>query len=219
MVKLNWAHRRSAGRLHRSSVPFNCIKSHHGVERGVVSFVNQSAKIRLDLTKDTFIDSMYFFTSFIIVSSHHQMSISLAAVVRTVALPVRVSKIHLWTQVESVNKCKVVVFQRIAKFIPLVMALSSVRLICWESFSGCNQQASSTTAPSYTSDMPVVRELASTHMLRAWPCRVFLVHSDENLFNHGVERGVVSFVIPSSSDIRCSPLDECHSYMKPTTHA
>ena len=58
----------------------------------------------------------------------------------------------------------VVVFQRIAKFIPLIMALSSARLICWESLSGRNQQTSSTTAPSYTSDM-----LASTFTLRAWP--------------------------------------------------
>ena len=58
------------------------------------------------------------------------MSISLAALVHTLALPVRVSEIHLWTQAESVNECKVVVFQRIAKFIPLIMASSSLRLIC-----------------------------------------------------------------------------------------
>ena len=58
----------------------------------------------------------------------------------------------------------VVVFQRIAKFIPLIMASSSARLICWESLSGRNQQTSSTTAPSYTSNM-----LASTFTLRAWP--------------------------------------------------
>ena len=79
------------------------------------------------------------------------------------------SETHLWTWAESVNKCKVVVFQTIAKFIPLIIASSSARLICWESFAGRNQQASSTTALSYTSDMLVVRELASTHMLRAWP--------------------------------------------------
>ena len=95
------------------------------------------------------------------------MSISLAALVRTLDLPVRVSEIHLCTQSESVNKCKVVVFQRIAKFIPLIMASDFVRLICWDSFAGHNQQASSTTAPSYTSDMSVARELVSTHMLKA----------------------------------------------------
>ena len=61
------------------------------------------------------------------------------ACVHTLALPVRVSEIHLWTQAESVNKCKGVVFQRIAKFIPLIMASSSVKLIRWESFSGRNQ--------------------------------------------------------------------------------
>ena len=49
-------------------------------------------------------------------------------------------------------------------------------------------------------------------------CRVFLVNSGDNLFNHGVERSVVNFVIPSSGDVRCSPLDEHHSYTKPTTH-
>ena len=115
------------------------------------------------------------------VSSCHQMSILLAALVCTLALLVRVSKIHLWTQAESVNKCKVVIFQRIAKFIPLIMASSSVRLICWESFSGHNQQASSTTAPSYSSDTPVVRELASTHMLRAWPLTHHLSHTGSSL--------------------------------------
>ena len=67
------------------------------------------------------------------------MSTSLAAFVCALALPVSVSEIHLWTQAESVNKYKVVIFQRIAKFIPLIMALSSVRLICWESFAGRNQ--------------------------------------------------------------------------------
>ena len=102
------------------------------------------------------------------MSSRCRISISIADLVRTLALLVRVSEIYLWTQAESVNKCKVVVFQRIAKFIPLIMASSSARLICWESFSGRNQQASSTTAPSYTSDTPVARELASTHTLRAW---------------------------------------------------
>ena len=34
----------------------------------------------------------------------------------------------------------------------------------------------------------------------------------------GVERGIINFVIPSSSDVRCSLLNERHSYMKPTTH-
>ena len=43
-------------------------------------------------------------------------------------------------------------------FIPLIMASSSVRIICWESFAGRNQQVSSTTAP-------VARELVSTHTL------------------------------------------------------
>ena len=113
--------------------------------------------------------------------SRRRMSISLAALVRTLALPVRVSEIHLWTQAESVNKCKVVAFQRIAKFIPLIMASSSVRLICWESFVGHNQQASTTTAPSYTSDTPVARELASTHTLRAWPSTYHLPHVGSSL--------------------------------------
>ena len=156
------------------------------------------------------------------MSSCRRISISLAALVCTLALLVRVSEIHLWTQAESVNKCKVVVFQRIAKFIPLIMASSSARLICWESFSGRNQQASSTTAPSYISDMPVACIDPYAEGLavdtRSALRRVFLVHSGDNLFNHGVERSVVNFVIPSSGDVRCSPLDERHSYTKPTTH-
>ena len=115
------------------------------------------------------------------VSSCRRMSISLAALVRTLALPVRVSEIHLWTQAESVNKCKVVVFQRIAKFTPLIMALSSARLMCWESFAGRNQQASSTTTPSYTSDTPVVRELVSTYTLRVWPSTHHLPRAGSSL--------------------------------------
>ena len=137
--------------------------------------VNRSALFWLDLTKDTFIDSAYSFTNFIIVSSRRRISISLAALVRTLA------EIHLWTQTESVNKCKVVVFHRITKFIPLIMASSSARLICWESFSGRNQQACSTTAPSYTSDTPVSRELASTHTLRAWPSTHHLPRAGSSL--------------------------------------
>ena len=79
------------------------------------------------------------------------------------------------------NKCKVVVFQRIAKFIPLIIVSSSARLICLESFSGRNQQASSTTAPSYTSDTPVARELASIHTVRAWPSTHHLPRAGSSL--------------------------------------
>ena len=100
------------------------------------------------------------------------------------------------------------------------MASSSVRLICWESFADRNQQASSTTAPSYTSDTLIYKWYTKSLAIGApsAPRRVFLVPSSENLFNHGVERGVVNFVIPSSGDVRCSLLDECHSYTKPTIH-
>ena len=149
------------------------------------------------------------------------MSISLAALVCTLALPVRVSEIHLWTQAETVNKCKVVIFQRIAKFIPLIMASSSVRLICWDSFAGCNQQAFSTTAPSYTSDTPVARELASTHTLRVWLSTHHLPRAGSSLctlVRTSLIMGVVNFVIPSSGDIRCSLLDERHNYTKPSIY-
>ena len=74
LVKPNWTHRRSAGRLHRPSVPFNCIKP---PSQGTL--VNRSALFWLDLTKDTFIHNEYSFTSFIIVSSRRWMSISLVA--------------------------------------------------------------------------------------------------------------------------------------------
>ena len=146
------------------------------------TLVNRSALFWLDLTKDIFIDSAYSFNSFIIVPSRSRMCISLAALVHTLALPVRVSEIHLWTQAKSVNKCMAVVFQRIAKFIPLIITSSSVGLIRWESFSRRNQQASSTIAPSYTSDSPVARELASTHTLRAWPSTHHLPRDESSLY-------------------------------------
>ena len=166
------------------------------------TLVNRSALFWLDLTKDTFIDSMYSFTSFIMVSSRRRMSISLATLVHTLALPVRVSEIHLWTQAESVNKCKVVVFQRIAKFTPLIMASSSARLMCWESFAGRNQQASSTTASSYTSDTPVARELASTHTLRAWPSTHHLPRARSSL--HTLMRTSLIMVLRGASSILSS---------------
>ena len=166
------------------------------------TLVNRPALFWLDFTKDTFIDSAYTLTSFIIVSSRRSMSISLAAMVRTLALPVRVSEIHLWTRVESVNKCKVVVFQRIAKFIPLIMASSSVRLICWESFSGRNQQASSTTAPWNTSDTPIARELASTHTLRAWTSTHHLPRAVSSLCT--LVRTSLIMVLKGTSS-RCQP--------------
>ena len=65
--------------------------------------------------------------------------------------------------------------------IPLIMALSSVRLICRESFAGRNQHASSTATTSYTSDTPVASELASTHTLRAWPSTHHLPHTGSSL--------------------------------------
>ena len=99
-----------------------------------------------DLTWVTSIDN----ASFISMSSHRWMSISVVAFLRTLALPVRVTVTHSWTQAESVNRCKMVAFQRIAKFIPLIMASSSAWLMCCESFSGRNRQASSTTVPPYS---------------------------------------------------------------------
>ena len=151
------------------------------------------------------------------------MSISLAALVCILALPVRVSEIHLWTQAESVNKCNVVVFQRIAKFIPLIMASSSVRLIYWESFAGRNQQASYSpiiykrhTGSERAYVNPYTKGLAVD--APSAPHLVFLAHSSENLFNHCVERGIVNFFIRSRGDVRCSPLNECYSYMKLSTH-
>ena len=175
LVKPNWAHGRSAGRLHRLSVPFNCIKPPLRHSSQSICLILARFDYGHIHRQRVFFHQFYYGVK---LPSNEQM---LAALLCTLALPVRVSEIHLWTQVESVNKCKVVVFQRIAKFIPLIMASSSARLMCWESFAGRNQQVSSTIAPSYTSNTPVARELASTHTLRAWPSTYHLSHAGSSL--------------------------------------
>ena len=151
LVKPNWAHGRSAGSLHRANVPFNCMKPplRHSSQSIclVLARFNQGHIHR----QRVFFHQFYYRVKPL---SNKHLACGFGSYP---GFAVRVSEIHLWTQAESVNKCKVFVFLRIAKFIPLIMASSSARLICWESFSGRNQQASSTTAPSYTSDTPVAR--------------------------------------------------------------
>ena len=72
------------------------------------------------------------------------------------------------------------------------MASSSVRLICWESFAGHNQQASSTTAPSYTSDTPLRAWLSTRHLPRVGSSLCTLERTSLNM----VLRGALS-ILPS----------------------
>ena len=88
---------------------------------------------------------------------------------------------------------------RLPEFIPLKMASSSARLICWKFFSGHNQQASSTRALSYTIDTPVARELASTHTLRAWPSTHLLLRAGSSLCTLGITSLIM--VLRGSSSI------------------
>ena len=103
LVRSNWAHGHSTSRLHGLSVP-KCINPLLRYPRRPICLV----LVRLPRVKS--IDNTYSFTSFISVSSRHWMSISLIPFVHTLALPVRVSNTHLWTQAESVNRCKVITF-------------------------------------------------------------------------------------------------------------
>ena len=122
--------------------------------------VNQSVMFHVNGTYITSMVSVYFFTSSLSVLSHILMSISLTALVRTLAFPVSVSYIQWYTHTESVFTSSTLPCHWRAKLMPFNMPS---KLMCWVSASGHNQQASSNTISRYSKATPIARELASTH--------------------------------------------------------
>ena len=128
-----------------------------------------SARFWQDFASFTSMVSPYFFASDHKVPSRRLTSISPAALVFTRALPVKVSKIYRCTHAESVTKCNTVASHRRAKWIPLRVASSSARLMCWASLIGRSQLASSMTIPFDSNATPVATELASTQTVISLP--------------------------------------------------
>ena len=65
-------------------------------------------------------------------------------------------------------------------FTPFSTASSSAKFICCMFFSFCNQLASSTAAPSCSSDTPVARGLASTQMSSSGPSTHHFPHMESS---------------------------------------
>ena len=128
-----------------------------------------SARFWQDFVSFTLMVSPYSFASDHKVPSRRLTSISLAALVFTRALPVKVSEIPRCMHTESVTKCNTVASHWRAKLIPLRVASSSARLMCWASLIGRSQHASSMTIPFVSNATPVATELASTQTVISLP--------------------------------------------------
>ena len=89
--------------------------------------------------------------------------ISEAALICTRVLPVRESDIQWYTHTESVFTCSILHCHSRAKLMPFNTTSSLARLICWVSFSGHSQQASSSTVSSLCNATQIAKELALIH--------------------------------------------------------
>ena len=128
-----------------------------------------SAKFWIDRIRATSMDNPYSSTSDFIVSIRRRSNISLVAFVHTLIFPVSVSTSQWYTLTESVFKCMTLHFHCNARLMPFSAASSSAKLMCWASFAGRSQHASSKTTSSRSRSTPFARELASTHTLMSCP--------------------------------------------------
>ena len=133
------------------------------------TLISQSAMFLFDGTNTTSTVNSYSSTSFFRVFSCLLISISVAALVRTRVLPVRVSDTQWCTHTESVFTCSTLHCHWRAKLMPFNMAFSLGRLIYWALFSGRSQQASSSTVSCLSNATPIAKELASTHTFNSRP--------------------------------------------------
>ena len=110
------------------------------------TLVKLSAWLYSDLTRAMSTDSPYSLTRLASASTRRLISISFAALVRTLAFPVSVSVTHLCTHAESVWICNMVASHISAMFMPFSTASSSAKFMFYVSLSLCSQLAPSTTA-------------------------------------------------------------------------
>ena len=119
-----------------------------------------------DRTNTTSTVNSYSSTSFFRVFSRLLISISVTTLVCTRFLPVKVSDTCSQSlfSLASTSHC-----HWRAKLMPFNTASNSARLICWASFSGCSQQASSSIVSCLSNATPIIKELASTHTFSSCP--------------------------------------------------
>ena len=163
LVKPNWAHGRSAGRLHRPSVPLNSIKPPLRHSCQSICLILARFDQRHIHRQRVFFHQFYYRVK---PSSNQHLACCFGLYPGFAGKGVRdpfMDTGRIGEQMQGgrlPEDCQVYSFNNSIKFCKLNM-LGVV--------AGRNEQASSTTAPSYTSDTPVARELASTHTLRVWP--------------------------------------------------
>ena len=117
------------------------------------TLVRLSTQFCSDLNRTASTDSPYSLTRLASASSCHLISISLAALAFPYDPFVHTCRVS--------GKCNIVASHISAMFTPSTVS-SSAKFMCYISLSFHNQLASSTAAPSCSSDTPVARELAST---------------------------------------------------------
>ena len=105
--------------------------------------------------------SSYSVTSFLIVLSLLLISILLAALVHTLALPVKASN-TLWCMHKSVRIFNFLSPHWSTRLMPFSSVSNSTRLRCVALFIGRNQHTSLIAAPSFSNMTPITKELAST---------------------------------------------------------
>ena len=166
----------------------------------------------VDDTSITSTVSWYSSTRSLRVFSRLLMSISLAALVRTRALPVRMLDTQWHMHKESVFTCSTLLCHWRVKLMPFNTASSLTSLICWASFSGCSQQASSCTVLC----LYRVQFLAIyTPISMGW---IILLYSAHSLRHHALVEGILCFVIPALHDQTCSPLEYSTSHTELSMH-
>ena len=133
------------------------------------TWVMRSTKFWINGIRATPMDSSYSSTSNFIVSNCRQSNISLVAFVHTLVFMVSVSTSQWYTLTKSVFKCMTLHFHCNARLMSFSATSSLAKLMCWASFMGCSQHASSKTTSSRSRSTLVARELASTHTLMSCP--------------------------------------------------
>ena len=189
------------------------------------TLVRPSVWLCSDLTRTASTDSSYSLTRLLSASSCCLISISLAALVPTLAFPVRVSVILLCTHAESVWRCNIVTFHISAMFTPFSTVSSSVKFMCCVSLSFHNQLASFMAVPSWSSDALVARELASTQTSSSEPSTHIFPHTGSSWYTLVMTYFIIVvnetssyFVIPTLCHACHSPLNECCSNPEPFNH-
>lgn len=141
------------------------------------TIVRPSTRLWSDFTRVTSTNNPYTSICFVSMLSYCLTSILLADLVCILAFPMRLAVIHLYAQAKSVTICNTVASYINVILKPFNTMLSSAKFMCCVSFSLCNQLTFSTVASLCSSEIPVTRELASTHMSSLGPSMHHLPHT------------------------------------------